>query len=97
MPTPLPRLKVKKQQTWNSESVFATPEAFEAEVTSLLESLPEAKKFQGHLGESIERFLAAMQMMDTLDRRASKVRVYASMSSSVDANDPSAAAMNGKR
>ena len=96
MPTPLPRSKVKKQQTWNSESVFATPEAFEAEVTSLLESLPEAKKFQGHLGESIERFLAAMQMMDTLDRRASKVRVYASMSSSVDANDPSAAAMNGK-
>ncbi|MCB9111011.1 MAG: oligoendopeptidase F [Anaerolineales bacterium] len=96
MPTPLPRSKVKKQQTWNSESVFATPEAFEAEVTSLLESLPEAKKFQGHLGESIETFLAAMQMMDTLDRRASKVRVYASMSSSVDANDPSAAAMNGK-
>jgi len=96
MPTPLPRSKVKKHQTWNAESVFATPEAFEAGVTSLLESLPNVKKYQGRLGESVDIFLEAMQVMDVLDQHATKVRVYANLSSAVDANDPSAAAMNGK-
>ena len=46
MTTPLPRSKVKKNQTWNSDSVFASPEAFDAEVKSILESLPVIKKYQ---------------------------------------------------
>ncbi|MCC6986279.1 MAG: oligoendopeptidase F [Anaerolineales bacterium] len=96
MTTPMPRSKVKKKQTWNSESVFTTPEAFDEAVGDLLESLPEVKKYQGHLGEGINTFLNAMQAMDLLDQRASKVRVYASMSNAVDANDPLGAAMNSK-
>jgi oligoendopeptidase F len=96
MPTPLARSKVKKNQTWNAESVFASPEEFNAEVKSVLESLPAVKKFQGHLGESIETFLAAMQAMDILDQRSTKIRVYASMSSAVDANDEQGAKMNGQ-
>ena len=96
MTTPMPRSKVKKKQTWNSESVFTTPEAFDEAVGDLLESLPEVKKYQGHLGENIDTFLAATQAMDTLDQRAAKIRVYASMSNAVDANDPLGAAMNSK-
>ena len=96
MPVPLHRSKVKKHQTWNSESVFATPEQFDAEVKSLLESLPGVKKYQGHLGDSPDTFLEAMQAMDILDQRSSKVRVYANLSNAVDANDNAAAAMNGK-
>ena len=38
MPTPTLRSKVKKNQTWNAESVFDTPAAFEAEVKSILKS-----------------------------------------------------------
>jgi oligoendopeptidase F len=96
MTTPLPRSKVKKHQTWNAESVFASTEAFDAEVKSLLENLPEIKKFQNHLGDNIETFLEAMNLLDVLDRRSSKARVYASMSNAVDANDELGAAMNGK-
>lgn len=96
MPLPLPRARVKKSQTWNAESVFASPEAFDAEVKSLLESLPDARKFQGHLGDSIDTFLEAMKTMDILDQRSSRVRVYANMSNAVDANDELGAAMNGK-
>ncbi len=96
MPVPLPRARVKKSQTWNAESVFASPEAFDAEVKSLLESLPDARKFQWHLGDSIGTFLEAMKTMDVLDQRSSRVRVYANMSNAVDANDELGAAMNGK-
>lgn len=96
MPTPLPRSKVKQHQTWNAESVFASPEQFDAELKNILESLPAIKQFQGRLGESIETFLAAMQTLDTLERRAAKIRVYATMSSAVDANDEQGASLNGK-
>lgn len=96
MPTPLPRSQVDKSQTWNAESVFPSPDAFDAEVQSILEYLPEVKKYQGHLGDSVDTFLEAMKAMDALEQRSMKVRVYATMSSAVDANDEKGAAMNGK-
>jgi oligoendopeptidase F len=96
MATALPRAKVKKNQMWDAESVFESPEAFDAEVKSLVESLADVKKFQGRLGESPYTFLEAMDLLETIARRAAKVRVYASMSSAVDATDQQAAAMNGQ-
>ncbi|NWF64982.1 MAG: oligoendopeptidase F [Chloroflexi bacterium] len=96
MTHPIPRKKVKKHQTWNAESLFATPEAFDDAVRNLLESLPSIKKYQGHLGDNVDTFLEAMQAMDLLDQQASKIRVYANMSNAVDANDELGAAMNGK-
>lgn len=96
MPTPLPRSEVRKEQTWNAESVFASHEEFDAGLTGILEGLPEIKKYQGHLGEGVDTFLEAMQAMDALEQRSMKVRVYATLSSAVDANDEKGAAMNGK-
>ena len=96
MPTALPRSEVKKNQTWNTESVFASPEEFDFEVKSILESLPAIKAFQGHLGDSPDTFIEAMNAMDVLAQRAARVQVYATMSSAVDATDQQAAAMNGR-
>jgi oligoendopeptidase F len=96
MPIPLPRSKVKKNQTWNAESVFASPEAFDMEVRSLIESLVEIKKYQGHLGDSPDTFIEAMNTMEVLAKRAAKVQVYATMSSAVDTANQEGAAMNGK-
>ncbi len=96
MPTPLPRSKVSQQQTWNSESVFASAEDFDKELNGILAYLPEIRKYQGHLGTSADSFLEAMNALDALEQRAAKVRVYATMSSAVDANDERGAAMNGK-
>jgi oligoendopeptidase F len=96
MPVPLPRAKVKQSQTWNAESVFASPEAFDVEVKSILDALPEIKKYQGHLGDSPDTFLEAMRAFDALEGRSMKIRVYATMSSAVDANNEQGAAMNGK-
>lgn len=96
MPTPLLRSKVAKEQTWNAESVFATPDVFDTEVKNLLETLPEIKKVQGHLGDGVDAFLEAMNALDALEQRSMKVRVYATMSSAVDANDRQGAEMNGR-
>jgi len=96
MPTVLPRSKVKKDQTWNAESVFASPEEFDGEVRSILESLPAIKAFQGHLGDGPDAFIEAMTTIDALSRRASRVQVYATMTSAVDATDQHGAALSGK-
>jgi oligoendopeptidase F len=96
MTTPLPRSKVKRNQTWNAESVFPSPEEFDAEVKSLVESLPSIKKFQGHLGDSPETFLEAMEIIESISKRAAKVQVYATMSSAVDTGNQQGAAMNGR-
>ena len=96
MTTPTPRAKVKPYQTWNAESVFDSPAAFEAEAESILKSLPAFKKYQGRLGEGPDIFIKAMKSMDKLLNRATKVQVYATMSSSVDSTDQVGAAMNEK-
>lgn len=96
MPTALPRSKVKKHKTWNAESVFSSPDAFDAEVKSVLENLPAIKAFQGRLGHSPDTFLEAANAMDILAQRAAKIQVYATMSSSVDATDPQGAALQSK-
>jgi oligoendopeptidase F len=96
MATALPRSKVKKNQTWNAESVFASPEAFDAELRSILESLPAIKAFQGHLGDHPDTFIAAMEALEVLAQRAAKVQVYATMSSAVDTADQVGAGLNGK-
>lgn len=96
MTTALPRSQVDKNQTWNAESVFASPEAFDAEVNNLVESLAQVKKFQGHLADGPDTFLEAMEIMEVISQRAARVRVYASMSSAVDATDQQAAGMNSK-
>src|SRR5512143_845207 len=96
MPISLPRSKVKKNQTWNAESVFSSPKVFDKEVKSLLESLTEIKKYQGHLGDSAENFVKAMDIIEALSKRAAKIQVYATMSSAVDTADQQGAAMSGK-
>jgi oligoendopeptidase F len=96
MPSALPRSQVKKNQTWNSESVFDSPQAFDIEVKNILEHLPAIKAFQGRLGEGPDRFIEAMNAIEALSQRAAKVQVYATMSSSVDATNQQGAEMNSK-
>lgn len=96
MPTPLPRAKVKPNQTWNAESVFASPQAFDVEVANLLERLAALHPLRGHLGDGPDTFLQAMALIEDLSKRAARVQVYATMSSAVDTGDQVGAALSGK-
>ena len=89
------RSSLDKSYTWNAESVFATPEAWSAEVDSILASLPEIKKFEGTLKDAAT-LLQAFETIEGLMARMNRVYVYAGFSYAVDTTDQSAAAMNGK-
>ncbi len=89
------RSTVDKNYTWNAESVFATPEAWSAEVDSILASLPEIKKYEGGLKDAAT-LLSAFETIEGLMARMNRAYVYAGFSFSVDTTDQKAAAMNGK-
>jgi oligoendopeptidase F len=97
MPTTLPaRSEISKDFTWNAESVFASPQAFEAEVDSILAALPQVKAYQGRLAESPSTLVDAFVLIESLMARASQAYVYAGFAYSVDTGDQSAAAMSSK-
>jgi oligoendopeptidase F len=96
MSNALPREKVERNQTWNAESVFPSPQAFDEELKSTVEKLVEVKQFQGRLGEGPDTFLQAREVIEEISRRAARVRVYATMSSAVDATNQQAAALSGR-
>ena len=89
------RSAVDKNYTWNAESVFATPEAWSAEVDSILASLPEIKKFEGALKDAAT-LLQAFETIEGLMARMNRAYVYAGFSYAVDTTDQNASAMNGK-
>jgi len=89
------RSSIDKSYTWNAESVFATPEAWSAEVDSILASLPEIKKFEGALKDAAT-LLQAFETIEGLMARMNRAYVYAGFSYAVDTTDQNASAMNGK-
>jgi len=90
------RNEVNPDYTWNAESMFATPEAWEAEADDLLASLPDLTKFQGRLFESATILADALETRDRFTAREQHLTVYAGFSYSVDTTDQNAAAMASK-
>ncbi len=90
------REQVEQKYTWNAESVFATPKAWETELNQIVAELPNIKKYQGQLGQSPATLIKAMQAIENLMSRLYKAYVYAGFSYSVNTADQKAAAMQGK-
>ncbi len=91
-----PRSAIAPEHTWNAPSVFASLEAWEAELKSVAEGFPDVAKWQGRLGESAAALADALQAIETLVRRVNIVFVYASMDYSVDTTDQAATARFGQ-
>jgi len=91
-----PRSAIAREYTWNAESVYASPEAWEAECRSIAAALPGLARFQGRLGESGEVLADALAARDELAQRIGKLVFYARMSYSVDTTNQAAAARQGK-
>jgi oligoendopeptidase F len=94
-PTPA-RGQVDQKYTWNAESVFPTPEAWETELNAILATLPEVKELQGHLGDSPARLADALASIEDLFARANRVFMYAGFAYSVDTTSQAASAMQGR-
>jgi oligoendopeptidase F len=91
-----PRNKVEKQRTWNAQSVFATPRAWESELKAILNDLDSVKSFQGRLGESGHTLLEALAAREQLVARAQRVYMYAAFAQAVDTTDQPSSAMQGR-
>jgi oligoendopeptidase F len=92
----LPRNKIDKKYKWNAESVYASVEAWDADVKQILADVAKVKGYQGRLSDSAETLLAAMHVSEELIRRAYTVYVYASFSYSVETTNAQATGMLGR-
>jgi oligoendopeptidase F len=90
------RSEIDPKYTWNAESVFPSPAAWEAELKSIQAEIPKVRKFQGHIAESPEKLVAAMGSVEALVARMQRAYVYAGFSYAVDTTDQRAAAMSDK-
>ena len=90
------RNKINKKFTWNSESVFKSPQAWEKEIKQIVEEIPSVKKYQGRLAEGSSVLLDAIKAAHDLIARIQIAFMYAGFSYAVDTTDQKAAGMRGR-
>jgi oligoendopeptidase F len=73
------RKEVPEELTWRLEDIFANDEAWDKEYKEVSELIPDAKQYQGKLGESADLLYEALQYQDRLLARLGKLYTYAHM------------------
>jgi len=91
-----PRSEIPVEETWNLESIFPTVENWEEGLKEVQALLPGIAEFKGKLSEGPQNLLHAIEAVETLQRKAMKVLVYAMLGSSVDTADQEAVARAGQ-
>ncbi len=91
-----PRSAVPVERTWDAESVFATVEAWEAELEALLGDLSGLEEFRGRLAEGASVTVAALAATDDLMWRLGRVYAYAALGWAVETTDQKAVARYGR-
>ncbi len=95
--TTLPaRSAVPLEQTWDLESIFATPSDWEAACQQLSDMLPELASYQGRLSEGPQTILEYIHLAQEAGILAGKIRTYAYNKSAVDTTDQGAVARAGQ-
>jgi oligoendopeptidase F len=86
------RSAVPLEHTWDTESIFASPAAWDAEFDALTSDLPALAPFRGRLSEGAPTLADWFAASEAVQIRLGKLYTYASMNQAVDANDQSASA-----
>jgi oligoendopeptidase F len=92
----LPRDQMAPEYTWDTASVFPNDQAWEAEITRIIDALPGIERFQGHLGDSPATLLAWFETSERLLNAAHRVYFYASMFHNTNTADQQAAAKDDR-
>lgn len=90
------RSEIADKYKWNAESVFADPEAWQAEFDAILAELPEIDPYRGHLADGPDMVVKAFEIAEQMIKRVYILFVYASLSHAVETQNQSAIEMNGK-
>ncbi|MBZ0302229.1 MAG: oligoendopeptidase F [Anaerolineae bacterium] len=91
-----PRSDVRKEETWNAESVFASPAAWEAERQAIEGALPGLSQYPGTLGSGPTALANWLEAASALGRRLETLYFYAAMSQAVETSNMKATAMVGQ-
>lgn len=91
-----PRDAVPVEETWDLESVYATPADWEAACAELTAELPALAAYRGRLAEGPAALLAYLERSQAAGVLMGKIMVYASNQSAVDSGDQAAAARAGQ-
>jgi len=73
------RSDIAVEDTWRLEDIFASDEVWEQEFQEVKSLIPDAKEFQGKLGESADTLYRALQYQDQLLERLGKLYTYSHM------------------
>ncbi len=90
------RSEIPVQYTWNAESVFASPQAFDEAALKIQEDIARLSSYQGRLAEEPSVMLEVFELLDNVYRQVGKIFVYASISAAVDTGDQAAVRMRGR-
>ena len=90
------RSALDRAYTWNAESVFADPAAWEAAMQKLAGEITEFARYQGHLAEGPSALLGALHGLEALLTRSGTVLTYALMGHHVDTTDQGASRRYGQ-
>ncbi len=91
-----PRSEVPKEQTWNAESVFESPAAWDAERQAIERDLDTLNKFPGTLGSGPGKLADLLETVERMGRRVETLYFYAAMSQAVETSNMKATAMVGQ-
>ncbi len=83
----LKRNDVPVKDTWDTTTIFADDNAFEAAFKEVENLLGEADAFQGRLVESAESLIAALDYRNTLIQKVEHLYTYAHLNSDVDTSN----------
>jgi oligoendopeptidase F len=90
------RSQVPRDETWDLESIFATPDDWEAAGLEIISYLPQLAAFQGRLKDGPQTLLAYLRLAETAGILAGKYLNYASNYYSVDTTDQRTSARLGQ-
>jgi oligoendopeptidase F len=86
------RADVPREQTWDIEALFATPQDWEAEAQTLPAAIDALVAHAGNLGSGPDALAAYLGEADEVELRLTRLFSYAGMGASVDGRDAVAAA-----
>ncbi len=78
------RSEIPDQYKWDLSSMYASAAAWEADVEKLQKDMQDIKRFSGHLADSGDTLLEAIQAYEGLSRRLEKIFVYSGLKSFED-------------
>ncbi|WP_434512635.1 oligoendopeptidase F [Desulfitobacterium sp. AusDCA] len=73
------RSEIPEEHKWHLEDIFPSNQAWEDEFARVEKSLDQASQYQGNLGESADRLLACLNLMDEIGSDLEEIYTYARM------------------